>query len=67
MVSRLLKEFDEVLAPRGFVRSHQSHLFNIGQVFCFARSRSHIVMKDDSIVPVSARKKEFITSLIQSV
>jgi hypothetical protein len=26
-------------------------------VFCFARSESHIVMKDDSIVPVSARKK----------
>lgn len=67
MVSRLLKEFDEMLAPIGFVRPHQSHLVSIEQVYCFVRSESHIVMKDESIVPVSARKKELIMSLIQSV
>jgi two-component system LytT family response regulator len=63
MVSRLLKEFDDMLAPSGFVRSH---LVNIEQVFCFERSESQIIMKDESIVPVSARKKELIMSLIQS-
>lgn len=67
MVSRLLKEFDEMLAPSGFARPHQSHLVNIDQVYCFARAESHLVMKDDSIVPVSARKKELIMSLIQSM
>lgn len=67
MVSRLLKEFDEMLTPSGFARPHQSHLVNIEQMFCFARAESHIVMKDDSIVPVSARKKELIMSLIQAL
>lgn len=67
MVSRLLKEFDEMLASDGFVRPHQSHLVNIEQMFCFAKTESHIVMKDESIVPVSARKKEFMMSLIQSL
>lgn len=66
MVSRLLKEFDDMLAPSGFVRPHQSHLVNIEQVFCFERSGSQIIMKDDSIVPVSARKKELIMGLIQA-
>ncbi len=66
MVSRLLKEFDEMLAQSGFARPHQSHLVNIEQMFCFARVESHIVMKDGSIVPVSARKKELIMGLIQS-
>jgi len=66
VVSRLLKEFDEMLAPSGFARPHQSHLVNIEQMFCFARTESHIVMKDNSIVPVSARKKELVMSLIQA-
>lgn len=57
MVLRLLKEFDEMPAPSGFVRPHQSHLISIAEVFCFARSENRIVMKDDSIVPVSVRKK----------
>lgn len=67
MVSRLLKEFDEMLASNGFVRPHQSHLVNIEQMFCFAKTESHIVMKDESIVPVSARKKELMMSLIQAL
>ncbi len=67
VVSRLLKEFDEMLAPMGFARPHQSHLINIEQIFCFAKAESHIVMKDNSIVPVSARKKELVMSLIQAL
>lgn len=67
MVSRLLKEFDEMLAPSGFVRPHQSHLVNVEQMFCFERAKNHIVMKDESIVPVSARKKELMMNLIQAL
>lgn len=67
MVSRLIKDFDEMLSANGFVRVHQSHLVNLEQVFCFEKAENHIVMKDESIVPVSARKKEQIMGLIQSV
>lgn len=64
MVSRILKEFDEFLADVGFVRVHHSHLVNINQVFCFEKSESHIVMKDNSIVPVSNRKKDHVLELL---
>jgi len=67
MVSRTLKEFDELLSDVGFVRVHHSHLVNINHVFCFEKSESHIVMKDDSIVPVSNRKKEHVLESLDMI
>jgi two-component system LytT family response regulator len=64
MVSRLLKEFDELLSGEGFLRVHQSHLVNMEFLFCFEKQENHIVMKDESIVPVSTRKKEYLLSLL---
>jgi len=66
MVSRLLKEFDEILSPSGFLRVHQSHLVNMEQMFCFEKQDSTLIMKDDSVVPVSTRKKEMLLSLLGS-
>lgn len=65
-VSRLLKEFDELLAPEGFVRSHQSHLINLDFFYCFEKTTSTIVMKDGSKIPVSSRKKEQILSMLNT-
>ncbi len=67
MVSRTLKEFDDFLSDTGFVRVHHSHLVNINHVFCFEKQESHIVMKDDSIVPVSNRKKEHVLELLDMI
>lgn len=65
MVSRTLKEFEELLTDVGFIRVHNSHIININQLFCFEKSENHIVMKDDSIVPVSNRKKESVLELLE--
>ncbi len=65
MVSRLLKEFDELLCDEGFKRVHQSHLVNMEFLFCFEKQENHIVMKDDSIVPVSSRKKEYVLGMLK--
>jgi two-component system LytT family response regulator len=67
MVSRILKEFDELLSDAGFVRIHHSHLININQVYFFEKSESHLVMKDDSIVPVSNRKKDHVLELLNMI
>jgi two-component system LytT family response regulator len=64
MVSRILKEFDEFLSGGGFVRIHHSHLINISQVYFFEKSESHLVMKDQSVVPVSNRKKDHVLELL---
>ncbi len=66
MVSRLLREFDELLSANGFIRVHQSHLINLEFIFCFEKSDNHIVMKDNSIIPVAARKKDAVIKLIQA-
>lgn len=64
MVSRILKEFDDLLADAGFVRIHHSHLININHVYFFEKSESHLVMKDQSVVPVSHRKKDHVLELL---
>lgn len=64
MVSRIMKEFDELLSDVGFVRVHHSHIVNMNHLFCFEKAECHIVMKDNSIVPVSNRKKEQVLELI---
>lgn len=64
MVSRILKEFDDLLSDAGFVRIHHSHLINISHVYFFEKSESHLVMKDQSVVPVSHRKKEHVLELL---
>lgn len=59
LVSRTLKEFAELLEPAGFFRTHQSHLVNADHIIRFDKTEGgHLVMADESIVPVSSRKRE---------
>ena len=59
MVSRHLKEYENLLTEYNFFRVHQSHLVNMSEVKKFVRvDGGHIVMNDDSIVYVSQRKKD---------
>lgn len=67
MVSKTMKEFDELLTDAGFVRVHHSHLINMNHLFFFEKSEGHLVMKDNSIVPVSNRKKDQLLELINSM
>jgi two-component system LytT family response regulator len=64
VVSRLLKEFDEMLSSNGFARVHQSHLVNVEQIFCFEKADNHVVLTNNTIIPVSLRKKDFVMDLI---
>jgi len=59
IVSKTLKEFDELLSPYGFFRVHQSHLINMACVDSYIKGLGGIVvMKNKEKVPVSARRKE---------
>lgn len=66
VVSKLLKEFEELLSNSGFLRVHQSHLVNMDFIFCFEKSESQITMKDNSLVPVSTRKKELLLEVLNA-
>lgn len=54
--SKNLGEYEELLASRGFLRTHKSHLVNKTQV-SFVDHDGFLVLKDSSVVEVSRRKK----------
>lgn len=64
MVSKTMKEYDDLLMDAGFLRVHHSHLINMNHLFCFEKAEGHVIMKDDSIVPVSNRKKDHLMELL---
>jgi two-component system LytT family response regulator len=59
LVSRHLKEFQELLGDRSFFRSHNSHLVNLKFVRKFIRKEGgYIEMNDGSLIPISRNKKD---------
>lgn len=59
LVSKHLKEFQELLGDRNFFRSHNSHLINLKFVKKFIRREGgYIEMTDNSIIPISRNKKD---------
>lgn len=68
VVSNTLKDYETLLTPHGFFRSHQSHLINMLYFdhFIKADGGSTIVMKDKSKVPLAVRKKEEFLAILES-
>ncbi|RWW91660.1 LytR/AlgR family response regulator transcription factor [Flavobacterium cerinum] len=68
LVSTNLKEYETMLEPMGFFRSHQSHLVNMIYFDHFIKSDSGmIIMKDKSQVPLATRKREEFLTLLNSL
>jgi two-component system LytT family response regulator len=63
LVSKHLKEFQELLGDRNFFRSHNSHLINLKFVKKFIRKEGgYIEMNDNSMIPISRSKKDIFLS-----
>lgn len=59
LVSRNLKEYQELLSDRNFFRTHNSHLINLEHVKKYIRHEGgYIEMTDGSNVPISRGKKD---------
>jgi len=59
MVSKPIKEYEELLEDDNFMRVHHSYIINLGHIKKYVRgSGGHVIMKDDSLVDVSVRKKD---------
>ncbi len=68
LISKTLKENDELLSAHNFIRPHKSHLINTKFIKNFNRNEGgFIVMTDDSKIPVSRRKREKITNIISNL
>jgi two-component system LytT family response regulator len=59
LVSRHLKEFQDLLSDRSFFRSHNSHLINLKYVRKFSRREGgYIEMQDGEQIPISRNRKD---------
>lgn len=59
LVSKHLKEFQELLSDRYFFRSHNSHLVNLKYVKKFIRKEGgYIEMTNGSMIPISRNRKD---------
>ena len=59
LVSKPLKEYDELLSGAGFFRTHQSHLVNLEHILRYDKTDGGFLILDDkSMAPVSTRKKD---------
>jgi len=68
MVTKTLKEYDELLSPLGFVRVHQTHLVNAKLVKEFIKTDGgYLLMKDGSNVPVSTRKRQAVVEVLSNI
>lgn len=59
LVSRKIKEYDELLEGTYFFRTHRSFLVNLSEVRRLVRQDGgHIIMKDDRKISLSAQRKD---------
>jgi two-component system LytT family response regulator len=66
LVTRLLKDFEELLAPYRFFRVHNSHLVNLRYIRKFSRSEGgQVVMENGDVVDVSRRRREEFLKYLQ--
>ena len=67
IVSRSIKDYEDLLNNKGFYRIHKSHIINISMVKYFDKSEGgYVVMKDGFSVPVASRKRELLLELFDT-
>lgn len=64
LVTKTLKEFEDMLEADGFLRVHHSHLINLSHLKEFLKADGHAVMSDQSQVPVSVRKRDQLLKIL---
>jgi two-component system, LytTR family, response regulator len=68
LVSRTLKEYEELLAGQEFFRIHQSYLINLNCIRRYVKGRGgYVIMENNAELTVSSRKREQFLSLMGAV
>lgn len=68
LISKTLKEQEELLGEHNFIRPHKSHLINVKYIKSYLKTDGGVILMDDgSKVPVSRRKKEHIIEIINNL
>ena len=63
LTAKVLKDYEEILEPLGFVRTHRSHLVN-KRYISFVDGHGTIFMRDASRAELSRRKKSEVMKML---
>jgi len=67
LVTKLLKDFEDILEPYNFFRVHNSHLINLAYIKKYIRGEGgQVEMQNGDVIDVARRKKEEFIRLITS-
>jgi two-component system, LytTR family, response regulator len=65
IVSKTLKEYEELLSNYGFYRIHQSHLINLNYFSRYdKKDGGQVVLKDKTTLPIAAKKKDQLFEIL---
>jgi len=68
LISKTLKEYEELLSEHGFKRIHQSHLINLAYMKSYIKKDGgYVIMTDNSHLPISQRKKEHLQEILKNM
>lgn len=68
LVTKTLKDFEDLLNDQGFYRVHQSHLINTKFIKEFIKTDGgYLLMNDGSNVPVSTRKRPEVMKMLEEL
>lgn len=68
LISKTLKEYEDMLTEHGFERIHQSHLINLSYLKSYIKKDGgYVIMSDGSHLPISQRKKERLQELLKTM
>ncbi len=66
LVSKNLKEYESMLEPLGFIRTHHSYLANPSKIKMFDKTDGgSLVLEGGLTVPVSQRKKDIVLNILE--
>ncbi|MCK9401132.1 MAG: LytTR family DNA-binding domain-containing protein [Bacteroidales bacterium] len=68
LVSKTLKEYDNLLAGCGFYRVHKSYLINLAHIKRFEKQDGgYIILTNDLKIPVASRKRDEMLELLEKM
>jgi len=68
MISKTLREFDDMLSDSGFYRVHKSYLINLSHISRFEKQEGgYVILTSGEKVPVSFRKREELLELFDKL
>jgi len=68
LISKTLKEYEELLTEHGFERIHQSHLINLNYLKSYIKKDGgYVIMADESHLPISQRKRERLQEILKTI